>query len=158
MHRLTPKRFSRTWFDLLARVLVCLTVAVLVCSGENVDQISVRVLDAVTGKPIVDVPLLLGVPIGNEDANKLRDRTDSKGTARFYLNNPIPDRIRLIFGLEIDLCPNVAFSTDQVLKTGVIASNTCRGPRFEYSGSPEPGELVVFARRISLWERVKREL
>jgi len=140
-------------------VLFCALAAVAsVYSGRNPDRISVRLFDGTTGKPMAGVPILLGVPTGNRNANQLRDITDSQGTARFSLSDPIPDQINLIFGVDVVLCPSWTFTTEQILKTGVVADNKCRGTKFGYSGHPTPGELVVFARRVSLLERIRREL
>jgi hypothetical protein len=141
-------------------VLFCGALAAVasVYSGGSPDRISVRLFDGTTGKPMAGVPILLGVPAGNSNANQLRDITDSQGTARFSPSDPIPDQINLILGPDVRLCPSWTFTTEQILKTGVIADNKCRGTKFEYSGHPTPGELVVFARRVSLWERIRREL
>jgi hypothetical protein len=143
------------WVSFLSRVLVCVAMA-SVCSGGNADHISVRLIDGMTGKPMAGVSILLGVPAGNKNVNRLRDITDSQGIARFDPSDPIPEQIDLILGFDVAMCPGWTFTTEQILKTGVIAQNTCKGIKFEYSGHPTPGELVVFARRASWWQRFWR--
>jgi hypothetical protein len=156
--RLSCKTFTRPWFELLTLVFVCFTAVASVCSAGDGEHLSVRVLDARSGKPITDIPLLLGVPVENKNVNRLRDKTDSQGTVTFHVDDPIPDSFWLIFGPDIVLCHGITFSTEQVLKTGVIADNKCKGPKLGFNGSPKSGELVVFVKRLSLWELIKREL
>lgn len=139
-------------------VLFCAALAAIatVCSEGNSNRILVRLIDGPTGKPMAGVSILLGVPAGNENVNQLRDTTDSQGIARFNPSDPIPSQIYLLFGGDVVMCPGWTFTTEQILKTGVIAENRCRGGKFEHSGNPTPGELVVFARRLSWWERFWR--
>jgi hypothetical protein len=157
-HGRSINQFNRPWIGSIVCVFMCFVAAASVPSGENADHVSVRVLDAATGRPIKGASLLLGVPPGNKNENRLRDETDSEGSATFHLVDPIPERISLIIGPEIELCPQTAFVTEQILATGVVADDKCKGPRFKFNGSPKPGELVVFVRRVSVWERMIREL
>jgi hypothetical protein len=117
------------------------TVASL-CSGGNSDTISVRLFDGTTGKPMARVSILVGVPAGNKNANQLRDITNSQGTARFNLSDLIPDQIHPNSGPDVVMCPSWTFTTEQILKTGVIADTKCAGKNFEYDGHPIPGNWL----------------
>lgn len=45
-----------------------------------------------------------------------------------------------------------AFSTEDVLRSGVVTANVCGNAK----ASPEPGELIVFVRPLTLWEKLKQ--
>jgi hypothetical protein len=118
----------------------------------------VRLLDGTDGKPITRFWITLRVPKGDKRANRWVDKTDSKGVVSFPLTDPIPDSISPILGNEAYLCSDVTFSTDQILKTGIVPIINARTPASISTAARGPGELVVFAKRVSLWERIKREL
>jgi hypothetical protein len=99
-------RLNRSAFEFLTRVLVYIAAVVSVCSGGNSNCVSVRLFDGTTGKPIGGVSMLVAVPAGNKNANRLRDTSDSQGIARFNLCDPIPDQIDLIFGPDVRMCPS----------------------------------------------------
>ncbi len=44
------------------------------------------------------------------------------------------------------------FSTDEVLRHGFVSENTCG----KASASPKPGEIVLFVRPLTWWERLKQ--
>ena len=145
----------------IVHVAVGIVVATLNCSGTGNTSISVHVLDASSGKALSHVWVTLSVSRDNENAHRwseLIHKTDSEGFVEFVLREPIPDRFAVLLGSDLDSCFKIAFSTEQVTKTGIIVNNACDPPRFKYSESPKPGELVVFARHVNFWQRMLREL
>ena len=145
----------------IVHVAVGIAVAALNCSGTGNASISVHILDASSGNALSHVWVTLSVPKGTENASRLRElihKTDSEGLVEFVLREPIPDRFGVLLGSDLVLCSNIVFPTEQVTKTGIIGNNTCDPPRFKYNESPKPGELVVFARHLNLWQRILREL
>lgn len=44
------------------------------------------------------------------------------------------------------------FSTRDVLRSGVVTANACGSAK----ASPEPGELIVFVRPLTFWEKLKQ--
>jgi len=118
-------------------------------------SISVKVLDAETGQPVKGVWVSLDY---KPRLKQLNAKTNSHGIVGFHLLVPLPERIGLSFGPnEFGSCSEIEFVTDQILKTGVVAGNTCKtrpGP----SSAPEAGQLVVFGKRVTLWQRVLREI
>lgn len=44
------------------------------------------------------------------------------------------------------------FSTREVLRSGVVTANACGNAK----ASPEPGELIVFVRPLTFWEKLKQ--
>jgi hypothetical protein len=120
-------------------------------------SIAVKVLDAETGQPVK------GIWVPLDDKTKLKQplsaKTDSQGIAGFHISGSLPERIGLSFSpLEFGSCSEVEFLTDQILRTGVVAGNTCRSSKPKPSIIPETGQLVVFGKRVTLWQRVRREL
>src|SRR6266542_5352221 len=120
----------------------------------NDHYITVKVLEAETGQPLkgIWVPMV-------DNSQPLNAKTDSHGVARFHLLGPLPDRIGLSFSPnEFSSCSEAAFATDQILKNGVLAGNTCKRSASKPSPTPEAGQLVVFGRRVRLSQRVRREI
>ena len=123
-------------------------------------SISVKVLDAETGKPVKGI----WVPLSELDEKYkpkkvLNAKTNSHGIADFQLPEPLPARIEFSFGPdELASCSEVQFVTDQILKTGVVAQNRCESSKPKPSASPAAGELVIFGKRITLRKRMRREI
>ncbi|HEV2233150.1 MAG TPA: hypothetical protein VGV68_07080 [Terriglobia bacterium] len=46
----------------------------------------------------------------------------------------------------------VDFSTKKVIQSGSITANTCG----KATASPKPGELIIFVRPLSWWEKLKQ--
>jgi hypothetical protein len=143
-------------------IFACAFVAALPsgCAGQSGHDITVRILDAGSGKPLTHIWAGLEVLEGTNKARRLSDaRTDSRGIAIFHLADPLPERIGLLFGAhEFGNCSEVQFLTDHVVNGGVVGRNYCVRPGIGYSMSPRPGELVIFGRRITLWDNIRREI
>ena len=43
------------------------------------------------------------------------------------------------------------FSTEKVLQSGIVTANTCG----KATASPKPGEVTLFVRPLTWWEKVK---
>jgi hypothetical protein len=121
------------------------------------DSISVKVLDAETGQP------MKGIWVSLDDKPQLKrslsSKTSSHGVAVFHLLGSPPERIGLSFSpVEFGSCSEAEFVTDQILMTGVVGGNTCKSSKPKPSVTPEAGQLVVFGKRVTLWQRVLREI
>jgi hypothetical protein len=127
-------------------------------SGEQ--QISVLVLDGKSGKPIKKIwTALSGLGDRNRRTQTQNVRTDSHGVAYMFLRDPIPERVGLSFSMfEFASCSDVEFRSELILQDGVIAKNTCAAPNVYSTYYPTPGRLVVFGRRITTWENIRREI
>ena len=44
------------------------------------------------------------------------------------------------------------FSTEEILQNGVVTANTCG----KATASPKPGEVIIFVRPLSWWEKLKQ--
>jgi len=126
-------------------------------SAENHD-LAVLVLDGNSGKPFKHTWLSINWHDGRPRA--LGQKTNSSGVAVFHLTDLLPERIGLSTGLEVGLCSEgMPFSTEEILKNGVISKNVCSGAKFQYSTPARPGQVVVFAKRgWTLWQRMLEEI
>ena len=118
----------------IVQVAVGIVVATLNCSGTGNTSISVHVLDASSGKALSHVWVTLGVPKGNENRNRwseLSHKTDSEGFVEFVLREPIPDRFSVGLGSDLVECFKIAFSTEQVTKTGIIVNQCVRPAKIQ---------------------------
>jgi len=90
----------------------------------------------------------------------LGQKTNSGGVAVFHLTDPLPERIGISTGLEVGLCSDgMPFSTEEILKTGLVTNNACRGAKFQYLTPTRPGQVVIFGRRgLTLWQMILREI
>jgi hypothetical protein len=120
----------------------------------------VRLLDATTGKPLKGIAAALSaLDDTGRPSRVLNARTDSDGVAVFHLAEPVSARVDLIFPPdELGLCSELQFSTTKIRETGVVGSNACAHPKYEYTVPPKPGELVVFGKAIAWWKRILREI
>jgi hypothetical protein len=60
--------------------------------------------------------------------------------------------------IELRWCSDEAFATAEILKIGKVAEHKCDQGKFKTTPTAAAGELVVFARRVTRWERVWREI
>ena len=133
-------------------------------------SISVKVLDAETGQPVKKIRVSLdskphvkqslNAKTDSQDSKphvkqSLNAKTDSHGVAWFHLSGPLPERVGpSVSPIEFRSCSDLEFVTDQILRTGIVGGNTCRGSKPKVSVTPEAGQLVVFGKRITWWQRV----
>jgi hypothetical protein len=85
--------------------------------------------------------------------------TDANGIAIFPLPEVIPERVGIDHSpIELRWCSDEAFPTAEILKTGKVAEYKCDKGKFKKTPVAAAGELVIFARRVTSWERVWREI
>jgi hypothetical protein len=149
-------------------VLLCV-VCSFPCLAED---ITIRVLNATVGTPIprkkirielkYDKVRFLGrtrqtsVPHEYADRNKYIDlKTGRDGTAKLHLTRPLPKEFFLwtAVGWWTQCSPDF-FRIEDVLRSGVVAENGCKSEiTKDLQFTAKPGELVVFARRMSPADR-----
>jgi hypothetical protein len=78
--------------------------------------------------------------------------TNEGGSAAFQLPDPLPGGRPWISSPFIDFCSDWEVSIDQVSTKGTVGENNCGKAKF--SGNPDPGELVIFGRRLNLFQRI----
>jgi hypothetical protein len=123
-------------------------------------SITLLLLDARTAKPISKTSVLLITWDEKGSTRKLGQVTTRKdGTATLLLTEAPPARIGISYSPdELKSCSDIAFSTKQILDVGVVAKNDCDVQKVQTKLQPKPGQLVVFASKISLAERLRREI
>jgi hypothetical protein len=146
----------------------CLAVILLLTITECVDSgvpgpiaVRVKILDAWSGKPLAGIRTALGMYDGTLTRGIRDGTTDSEGIATFDLPDKVSTQIGPVFAPDYDYaanCSEVAFLTAQVLDTGMVGKNYCNSSMSRDSIIAKPGELVIFAKRISPWRRFLREL
>jgi len=120
-------------------------------------SIFVKVLDAETGKPVKGI--WVSVDSQPQPKRLLNAKTDSRGVAAFHLSGPLPERVGpSVSPVEFKRCSELEFVTDQILTTGIVAGNTCSGSKLKPYVTPEAGQLVVFGKRFTWWQKVLQEL
>jgi len=141
-------------------LLGILTVAHAQTPNDGGHSFSVKLLDSVTGKPVKNVwvlPRELREP--SRFGNISTVKTDSHGIANFPLPEPPPERIRfLISPDEFVSCSEAEFLTDQILRSGVVGGNACAGKKTKPSSNAAAGQLVIFGKRVTLWQRILSEI
>jgi len=155
------RRSLRTIVSLtsLAVFSASLSPAALSQSGP---LLSVRLLDAKSGKPIKGVSVALLV--GNEEGRPVSifRVTATDGLATYQLPAQVPERVGIDFSpIEVWVCSDIAFLTDPILKTGIVAKYKCApdvSKQAVAAATPKPGELIISTRRISRRQLMLREL
>jgi hypothetical protein len=150
---------SRVFF--LASFL-CLSLAPQICTAQ---RISIRVLDVRNASPLgnekvgVRFPQFATAPTPNE----LDSTSGSDGVAPFDLPHPSPASINAYVADE-NLYPCSSFVSvdlEQVLNAGLVLRTRPRDCKFTEAAlqvQPTPGQLVMFMRPLTWWERFLRHV
>ena len=120
------------------------------CLAQNASCISVRVLDANSGKPVKNIQVWVnstGVSVSSIG------KTDVAGIALYCPGDPIPTSFKLDFFEFNPTDPGVTFNTIEILKTRSVAQNSRNKGKF-HNRNPQPGEIVVFGKRWWLIDRL----
>jgi hypothetical protein len=137
-----------------AAFLIVLAVSTPTCLAQVV---TVRLVDVKSLRPLKGTIVRLRF----QDLHPLRIRsdyldgvTDKEGRAAFELPEPTPDRVLVEPQIQNwDMCSHLAYETPKVLRSGVVGQDFCRYADLGFSA--KPGEIVLFVRHISFWERLR---
>lgn len=175
-HRRVSLRFR--FFNLLATALMTLRAMSLAAQ-----TLEIKLVDGRSGRPMVGASSYVNVWVGKNRKDAIAIPTDDKGVARLQFTlNPnqvnIPDSTghstivekHLVVKYEESFRINVPyvlcgsgvgnqswlelknFSTKEVLDHGYASGNTCG----KATVSPESGQVVLFVRPLTFWEKMKR--
>ncbi len=145
-------------------VSCCLTAGALVGAPASAADITVRVISAKTGRPMVEkkVRLILGTrqraseseQWGTLELLDKREYTAQDGTAVFHVG-PLPSFgwVDVVDEADPDQCSPGLNPLDQVIHTGVAVWNCPHRPR-KFAVSPKPFEIVIYVGEYSRWERI----
>ena len=134
-------------------------------------DITVRLINARSGKPLREVPVTMfswngpatyspdNIPKSELAAHTA---TDAEGRAVFHSAQPIPQHIGFSVGTPLDFagCWRLQDSSPEtVLHSGVVAAyNEARCGRLKQQVSAKPGEVVIFEKKPTLWEKMRQEI
>ena len=135
-------------------------------------DITLRLIDAKTGKPLRKVPVTMfswNGPTAFRPDDIPKDQlifhgiTDSEGRAIFSLPRPLLAHIGFSVGTPVDFagCWHIGgdVSPEKVLQSGLVAEyDESRCGKLRTQVSKRPGEVVVVERRLTVGEKIRREI
>ena len=129
-------------------------------SSTDGHHIYLLLLNGKSGKPVTDVQVLLKGAGQNSNGNWPQSvRSDTHGMAKFFLADPIPEKVGLSFEInEFSSCSISEFKTEQILQNGVVAENICAVGKIYSSHPPVAGQLLVYGRAVTLWQRIGQSI
>jgi hypothetical protein len=164
--------------------IVLFLFLVLGASGKTLSSqtIKIKLVDGRSGRPLANTCVNAGV--GTEGKEAMAIPTDEQGVARLYLTDkdaevntqsrtkscgdfgvvhPVvkyADAIRIVTGYVVcqphapdySWLATMEFSTKQIVQQGVVTANACG----KATASPELGQLTIFVRPLSWWEKLKQ--
>jgi hypothetical protein len=148
------------------RCLVQLVFAVafsLVGQGAAQQNITLRILDYKSAKPMAK--LYLSIEGFNGDLSpggswtivmRISTKTDRNGSVVVSVPEPPPEHMRVS---SFDLFEGIAdFSPADVLKSGTVMQYGHATEAQKAKVAARPGEVVVFNKRITAWDRMLQEI
>jgi hypothetical protein len=87
--------------------------------------------------------------------------TDKEGRVVFHLPEPPPDYVRFLLGPAGDFWDcweQQDYSTDEILRRGIVAGYKAKCRKLSSQASPQAGEVVIFEIKLTAWEKFVREL
>lgn len=143
---------------LFLAALAILTIALSANPANKVEHnLSIRVLDSDSGKAVNGIYVFLTFPTQQAKIKGLTAKTNSNGIATFRLADSVPERVGISFSADdFGTCSDVQFSTGEALRVGVISA--CKDQKFKYTSPAKPAQIVVFGKKVTLSQRIRREI
>jgi len=162
-------------------VLLFLILYVVLLSAQ---ELAIRLVDGRNGRPMAGAASYVNVWVGTERKEAIGIPTDGNGVARLQLTldpgkvnipnpskdsgtivvaNPVVEynesfRINVPYALCGSGGSNYSWlmlqhlSTKQILEHGYVSPNTCG----KSTASPKPGQVILFVRPLTWWEKFKQ--
>jgi hypothetical protein len=151
--------------NLLIPVLVLLAFS-STCHGQNVlppSVVQVLVLDYKTGRPVKGREVEMILPDAKGDvydrSPQIFKKTGKDGIAVFNISSPLPPQLWVM--AEFPCTRRQAFGTSKVLQQGIIGDHAdfalCENPT-ALPATTQPGEIVLYIRRLNPWLRFQHLL
>lgn len=121
-------------------------------------EVRVRVIDVKSGRAVSGKRVRVDFQYNYPEVRQgpvLRAGAD--GVVALHLNPPLPKSliVELTIGNWVQ-CSSGLVQLSPVLDSGVVDENHCKpGPDQKQTYTANPGEIVVFTRHISRWERLR---
>ena len=160
----------KAWrFRISLALLWLLSLFVIPAFGQT--QITLRFIDSESGKPLKGI--YEGINGGNSDKRdgttktivwqSALKKTDNEGKVIVQLPEPAP---RYIFYsadvLQLHGCSSGVFLLEDIVRAGVVAGfNAKKTPwscTLKAQATAMPGEIIIFDRRLTLWEKIRQEI
>ncbi|HET9363741.1 MAG TPA: hypothetical protein VFP71_02020, partial [Candidatus Angelobacter sp.] len=138
------------------------------CLGQSVvpaSVVQVLVLDYKTGLPVRGREVEMILPDSNGDlynrSPQISEKTGKNGIAVFHLSSPLPSQFWVVTDAMADFpCTRrQSFETSEVLQRGIIGDHAdfelCKNPTSRRA-LVQPGEIVLYVRRLNPWLRFRR--
>ena len=130
-------------------------------SSPTVSEIRVRTLDYKTGRPIkhrlVEVMLADRPGPRRDRPFVIFQKTGTNGSAVFQIPAPQPSKIWVM--ADFPCTRQQAFGTFEVLERGIVGDHAdfelCKHPT-NHRATAQPGEIVIYIRRLNPWLRFWR--
>ncbi len=178
-----PQKCGPNWRFTILRGAICLMFVASFCEFKlSAQTIQIKLLNGKNGRPLAGK--CVNVWVGNRRKEAMAVPTDQDGIAALKLTendaetdtrhewkacgllgviNPVvkySDEIKINTS-EVSCEPHTAdfswlaikaFPTKEVLQSGIVTANTCG----KTTASPEPGQIILFVRPLSFWEKMKQ--
>jgi hypothetical protein len=143
--------------------------------AQQVD-ITLRFLDAESGKPIKGISVSVSAwenkegiqkpkPSGvlNIDKNTQEMKTDKDGKGIFHFYYQLSLKILDVTTVrDLRGCSAFQFSIEEVLRSGVVANYQADNHKWcvplKARATAKPGEIVIFDKRMTVWDRIRQEI
>jgi hypothetical protein len=155
--------------NLLIPVLVFLAFS-STCLGQSAlpySVVRVLVLDYKTGLPVKGREVTMILPDAKGDvynrSPQISEKTRDNGIAVFHLASPLPPQLWAVTDAMADFpCTRrQSFETSEVLQRGMVGDHAdfelCKKPTSR-AVTAQPGEIVLYIRRLNAWLRFRRLL
>lgn len=138
--------------------------------GASAQDITVRLLNAKSGKPMSGIRVAMSTWNGTFDIHrpplphkKTADTvTNVKGIVVFRLTHPIPEHVGFDVGGLRDFagCWRLLdLSLEKVIRSGIVADyNESKCGKLKIRVSAKPGEVVILDRKLTKWDRMRQEI
>jgi hypothetical protein len=119
-------------------------------SGQSKRGLTIRVLNAKSGKPLTNVRVWMDWLDGSIlPIQKIND----DGVATFRLPGALPrTRGPFVNSFNLDIRSGDFHPIDQILKAGEVSDNDCGKAKYDLAA--EPGEQVIFAKHPNVFQRI----
>jgi hypothetical protein len=124
-------------------------------------------MDARSGKPLKGILVEMfawhgqSSPRSEGSGNtKVQATTNEEGRAIFHLDEPLPEKVGFLLVPPDDFggCWGQQFSPQEVLQSGAVANFAPKCGRLKWKPFPKPGEIVIFEKKLTSWEKMRREV
>ena len=148
--------------------IIC-TLTLLLAAGPSAASaqyreprnVTVLLIDPHSGKPLKKVDVTMAAWNGQTDADTPATsigKIDSEGKATFQMPQSAPRHISFaLLYRNFEYCSPGTFSAEEVLATGVVDKYDGHCGKLRWHGAAKPGKVVIFARKLSFWDKILQE-